>query len=45
MVSKSTIIPNVIRTVELKWNQIAKPEVNNKAPAAPVKGHGLGSTM
>lgn len=37
--------PRVISVVELKWNQIARPEVISKAPTAPVRGHGLGSTM
>ena len=39
------IIPIVISVVELKWNQMARPDVINRAPTAPVKGQGLGSTM
>lgn len=30
---------------ELKWNQIAKPDVSRRAAIAPVRGHGLGSTI
>lgn len=39
------IRPNDIRIVELKWNQMARPDVINRAPIAPVRGQGLGSTM
>lgn len=45
MVSKRSRSPKVIKTTELKWNQIAKPEVIRRAPIAPVRGQGLGSTM
>lgn len=45
MVRSSRIIPKVISVVEWKWNQIAKPDVINRAAIAPVSGHGLGSTM
>lgn len=31
--------------MELKWNQIARPDVISRAATAPVKGQGLGSTM
>lgn len=34
-----------MRMVFWKWNHIAVPDVINKAAAAPVSGHGLGSTM
>lgn len=37
--------PSVIRMVELKWNQIARPDVISRAATAPVRGQGLGSTM
>lgn len=37
--------PMFIRVVLLKWNQMAKPEVIRRAAIAPVRGHGLGSTM
>lgn len=37
--------PSVIKRVEWKWNQIAKPEVISRAPMAPVRGQGLGSTI
>lgn len=39
------MVPRAIRVVELKWNQIARPEVISRAATAPVRGHGLGSTM
>lgn len=45
MVSKSRVRPRVISSNELKWNQIANPDVRRKAATAPVRGHGLGSTM
>lgn len=38
-------MPAAIRVVELKWNQMAKPEVIRRAAIAPVRGQGLGSTM
>jgi len=38
-------MPNVIRTVDWKWNHIAVPDVSSRAATAPVKGHGLGSTI
>lgn len=31
--------------MELKWNQIAVPDVTSRAATAPVRGQGLGSTM
>lgn len=37
--------PRVNKTKELKWNQIARPDVNSKAATAPVSGQGLGSTI
>lgn len=37
--------PKPIRAVELKWNQMARPEVVRRAEAAPVRGQGLESTM
>lgn len=45
MVSRRRIRPRVIRISELKWNQIASPDVRRRAATAPVRGHGLGSTM
>lgn len=45
IVSKSRIIPNVIRVVDWKWNHMAVPDVTRRAATAPVRGHGLGSTM
>lgn len=39
------INPIVIRVVFWKWNHIAVPDVINRAAIAPVRGHGLGSTM
>lgn len=38
-------MPSVIVIVELKWNHMARPQVNKKAAEAPVRGHGLGFTM
>ena len=38
-------MPRAIRTVEWKWNQIARPEVIRRAATAPVRGQGLGSTI
>lgn len=37
--------PKINRTRELKWNQIARPDVKSKAATAPVSGQGLGFTM
>lgn len=37
--------PRNIRFVLLKWNHAARPDVNKRAAMAPVRGHGLGSTM
>ena len=37
--------PRVIRIMELKWNQMARPDVKSRAAIAPVRGQGLGSTM
>lgn len=34
-----------INTIELKWNQMARPDVIKRAAVAPVKGQGLGSTI
>lgn len=34
-----------INVIELKWNQMARPEVIRRAAVAPVRGQGLGSTM
>lgn len=31
--------------MELKWNQIARPDVIRRAAIAPVSGQGLGSTI
>lgn len=31
--------------MELKWNQMARPDVRSRAATAPVRGQGLGSTM
>lgn len=45
MVSRRRIRPRVIKMSELKWNQIASPDVSRRAATAPVRGHGLGSTM
>lgn len=45
MVRSISINPNVIRVIVWKWNQIAKPDVVRRAATAPVRGHGLGSTM
>ena len=39
------MVPRVISTMELKWNQIARPDVISRAATAPVRGHGLGSTI
>lgn len=45
MVRRRRIRPRVIKMRELKWNQIASPDVSRRAAIAPVRGHGLGSTM
>lgn len=45
MVSSISANPSVMRIVEWKWNQIAKPDVISRAATAPVRGHGLGSTI
>lgn len=45
MVSSIIDRPRVISSIELKWNHIASPEVISNAAAAPVNGHGLGSTI
>lgn len=45
IVSRSRISPKVIKISELKWNQIARPDVRRRAARAPVKGQGLGSTI
>ena len=37
--------PRVIKIIELKWNQMAKPDVRSRAATAPVRGQGLGSTI
>lgn len=37
--------PNFSTSVEAVWNHRANPEANSSEPAAPVRGHGLGSTM
>lgn len=38
-------MPKVIRVVEWKWNQVARPDVIKRAAIAPVRGQGLGSTI
>lgn len=38
-------MPRCMATTLWKWNQVARPEVISKAATAPVKGHGLGSTI
>lgn len=45
IVRSSNTSPKVMRAVEWRWNQIARPDVINRAATAPVRGHGLGSTM
>jgi hypothetical protein len=45
MVSELASNPSAKRNVELKWNDIAKPDVIRKADSAPVSGQGLGLTM
>lgn len=45
IVRRSRAVPSVIRTVEWKWNQIARPDVIRRAATAPVSGQGLGSTI
>lgn len=45
IVKSNKIKPRVIKAVELKWNQIASPDVISRAAIAPVRGQGLGSTM
>lgn len=37
--------PSFNTRVVVVWNHKASPEARSKEPAAPVKGHGLGSTM
>ena len=37
--------PRIRSSEELWWNHMIKPEVVNRAAAAPKMGHGLGSTM
>lgn len=41
----SKIVPSSIKEVEWKWNQTASPDVISRAAIAPVRGHGLGSTI
>lgn len=45
IVRRRRIRPRVIKVVLWKCIQIAKPEVIRRAATAPVRGHGLGSTM
>lgn len=45
VVRVTRIRPSVIKRVEWKWNQIARPDVISRAPTAPVRGQGLGSTI
>lgn len=45
IVRRRRAVPIVISVVELKWNQIARPDVINRAAVAPVNGQGLGSTI
>ncbi len=45
IVSNRRAVPRAISVVEWKWNQIARPDVISRAATAPVRGHGLGSTM
>ena len=45
IVSRSRTVPIIIKVVELKWNQTARPDVISRAATAPVSGHGLGSTI
>jgi hypothetical protein len=45
MVSELASNPSAKRNVELKWNDIAKPDVIRKVDSAPVSGQGLGLTM
>lgn len=45
IVSSIRISPSVIRIIELKWNQMARPDVSKRAATAPVRGQGLGSTI
>lgn len=37
--------PNFSTSVVAVWNHKASPEASRSEPAAPVRGHGLGSTM
>lgn len=45
IVKRRRTVPRPISVVEWKWNQIARPDVINRAATAPVSGQGLGSTM
>lgn len=45
IVSKRSTRPRVIKVVEWKWNHTARPDVIKSAATAPVRGHGLGSTI
>lgn len=45
MVRRSKTVPKVIKVVEWKWNQVARPDVIKRAAIAPVRGQGLGSTI
>jgi len=45
MVRVVSISPRVMGAMELKWNQIARPDVRRRAAIAPVRGQGLGSTI
>lgn len=45
IVRRRRTVPIDIRVIELKWNQMARPDVISRAATAPVSGHGLGSTM
>ena len=44
MVISIIISPNRTSMGLLKWNQTTRPTVVKRAPAAPVRGHGLWST-
>lgn len=45
IVRSISVRPIIIKIMLLKWNHMASPDVRRKAAAAPVSGHGLGSTM
>lgn len=45
IVRRRRTVPKDIRITELKWNQMARPDVIRRAAIAPVSGQGLGSTM